>query len=181
MKSWLINPQTGSSPALWGVRLLMLVGYVAVFSVSWGWMLLLSLLCVLIAAETAHMWITLKCTKNPRAAKILAWILDQHAVEVMDCDSQSRLTLVRRTDSGLEGHTHPLYKMGELRMLPNGYVDPTCAASFFYVWRPLDRSLEIELRLSCPTPWPNWDSFAQMSHIDKIVQRRKALADSQQC
>lgn len=181
MKSLLINPQTGNSPALWGVRLLMLVGYVAVFFVSWGWMLLLSLLSVMIAAETAYMWITVNCTKNPRAAKTLAWILDRHVVEVMDCDSQSRLTLVSRTAAGFEGHIYPLYKIGELRLLPNGYVDPTCVASFFYVWRPLDSSLEIELRLSCSSLWPNWNSFAQMSHIDKNVQRRKAVADSQQC
>lgn len=181
MKRWLINPETGNSPALWGLRLLMLVGYVAVFFVSWGWMLLLSLLCVLIAAETAYVWITIKCTKNPRAAKTLAWILDQHAVEVMDCDSQSRLTMVRRTGAGFQGYTHPIYKIGELLLLPNGYVDPTCVASFFYVWRPLDRELEIELLLGCRTPWPDWDSFAEMHHMDKIVQRRKALADGQQC
>ncbi len=176
MKSWLINPQTGSSPALWGVRLLMLVGYVAVFSVSWGWMLLLGVLCVLIAAETAYMWITLKCTKNPRAAKTLAWILDQHAVEVMDYESQLRYTVVCRDGTGFEGYTHPLYKIGQLRLLPNGYVDPNCAASFFYLWRPLDRSLEIELLLCSTTVWPDWDSFAQMGHYNKIVQRRQASA-----
>lgn len=176
MKSFLINPQTGNSPALWLVRSVLPISYVAVFFSAWGWVLLVCALCAIFAAESFHTWITLKCTKNLRAAQILAWATHQHAAEVMDYEGHTRYTTVTRVGNEFEGYVHPLYKNGQLRLLRNGFVDPACQASFIYIWRPLDRGLAIELLLSSDTAWPEWHSFAALSHHDKIRWRREALS-----
>lgn len=176
MKSFLINPQTGNSPALWLVRSVLPISYVAALFSAWGRMLLVCALCAVFATESLHTWIHLKCTKVKRAAEILAWLTNRHAVELLDSEGLTRYTVVSRDGADFEGWIHPLYQIGQLRLLSNGFADPKSGASFIYLWRPLDRALAIELALSSPKPWPNWSSFASLNSYAKITERRRMLA-----
>jgi hypothetical protein len=122
---------------------------------------------------------SLMLDKSERLIRVAAWITGMIPVTIMDFAHDERQTLVRAQPDG--SYIGPLSltlgpRIGTVRLLPNGVVDGEHGNAHCYIWRPVDRELEIELMLRADS-WPNWSEWRRLSHKQMWHQRQALMGD----
>lgn len=124
----------------------------------------------------AGVWIESYGAKHAWFLKLLGKCTNQMPVRVMDYIGKITYVLAKPLDRGVfEARLHD-GRVGHLILLPNGFVDPRCGASFCYIWQPLDLRIRAQMVLSSRDEWPNWEEFGTMPHLRKIETREQAMS-----
>ena len=123
-----------------------------------------------------RLWILCKFEKYELLVKIWATYTGRTAVRVMDFNHDVIHTLVKQqADGSYVGYHNHILKLGHMRLMPNGYVDPECDTAWCYIWQPVDSELACQLQLSYWDSWPNWDSWKELDHVHMVGSRRTGL------
>lgn len=129
---------------------------------------------------TLGLWLVLICTGSHRVHYMRLWasITGLTLVKVMDFDHKVTHTLVHaQPDNSYTGHLFFHWRIGVIRLLPNGHVDPDCEVSYCYIWQPVDEDLKTQLQLTHWESWPSWTDWCAMSHKEMIVYRLAHVHD----
>ena len=116
--------------------------------------------------------ITLELDNRPWMMRVAAGFTGMIPVVIMDFNHKERLTLVSlQQDDCYLGPLSVAHDRGTIRLLPNGLVDRHHGNSHCYIWKPLDRALEVELMLRSAS-WPSWDEWRRLSHSEMMLRRK---------
>jgi hypothetical protein len=106
--------------------------------------------------------------------KLVAWIDGGRAVKMIDMHGQESYTIVSLVPNSNNWIGPAMWgtNIGEVILLPNGYVHPGSACSYIFVWQPLDPSWATELSLTYPE-FPDWEELKTMSAEQQYELKRK--------
>ena len=152
----------------------LLLGLIALISQS-GFM---SAISVIGLPVLLVMWVVTQIFLQNKAWYCLTWakVTGLTAVKVMTYDHKVKHTLVQlQPDGHWVGPLNWHFDMGNVRLRPDGHVDPDSECSFCYIWQPLDEDLKTQLQLTHWELWPNWQTWLAKSHRDMVMYRASKL------
>ena len=129
------------------------------FSVLWA---CLFAVVILLSLKTPPVWTS--CW--------LARFTEGQVIDILTTANRIETTVAwPRPDGGWHGWYNWPTSTDPLTFLDSGVVDPYCPGSFHaHIWRPRDRSLEIEFMMKSTT-WPDWSEWQQLSSTDRTLRQ----------
>lgn len=152
-----ITPNNVVICAMWITGILMPVTpFLGVFYLTGGAALLfISLIMVHLFAPFNSKWMV----------KIYGAITGLTPVKILSFDKKVYYSLVHKNDQdqSYKGFLLWPYCLGEIHLLPNGFVSDDCCTLYCYVWQPLDANLKLQLQLQYWDEWPDWTHWMSLS------------------
>jgi hypothetical protein len=134
-----------------------------------AWAVLLIGVFGLVVAILAH------GEKSATLAKLAAWIDRGEAVKILDMHGKLIYAVVYPLNESCQLWAGPVFwtcNVGEVVLLPNGYVAKDCDSSYLHVWQPLDLEWATEMSLTYPE-FPDFSEWARLSRHKQWELRTK--------